>query len=306
MNELVELWEKPQAEEIYMIAGWEQWADAGNVSSGLPGYLIHHTDARKIGSMNPDGYYLFQVPGTHDFLRPEVSLEEGYRKTMSRRENNFYYSGDERKGLVIFLGDEPHMNAERYAAAFFDTVQSLGVKRVVALGGVYGSMPYRLERDVSCAYSIWGMKEELERYAVRFSDYQGGATISTYLADLAEERSIEFVSFYAFVPAYDFSELSNMVQGVRIENDFKAWYELMRRVNHMFDLGLDLSELEKQSDELVDSMDAKINELDRQIPQIKIKEYIEKLTGEFNEMSFLPLDDVWERALDDLFEDIQD
>jgi hypothetical protein len=45
MSELVELWEKPSAART-MIAGWHQWADAGSVSSGLPQYLIDHTDAR--------------------------------------------------------------------------------------------------------------------------------------------------------------------------------------------------------------------------------------------------------------------
>jgi hypothetical protein len=29
MNEPLDLWEKPAAEEVYLIAGWEQWADAG-------------------------------------------------------------------------------------------------------------------------------------------------------------------------------------------------------------------------------------------------------------------------------------
>ena len=47
MNELVDLREKPLAEEIYIIAGWQQWADAGAVSSGLPPYLIEHTHARQ-------------------------------------------------------------------------------------------------------------------------------------------------------------------------------------------------------------------------------------------------------------------
>ena len=35
MNDWVKLRAKPEEEEIYMIAGWEQWADAGSVSSGL-------------------------------------------------------------------------------------------------------------------------------------------------------------------------------------------------------------------------------------------------------------------------------
>ena len=114
MDELVELREKPVAEEIFMIAGWHQWADAGAISSGLPQYLIDHTGARKIGDIKPDGFYLFQVPGTHHLLRPEIKLDEGYRQELASRTNEFFYTGNDRRGLLIFLGEEPHLNAEQY------------------------------------------------------------------------------------------------------------------------------------------------------------------------------------------------
>ena len=51
MNDLIKLREKPEAKTKYMIAGWRQWADAGETSSGLPQYLIGQTKARKIGEI---------------------------------------------------------------------------------------------------------------------------------------------------------------------------------------------------------------------------------------------------------------
>lgn len=303
MNDLVEFWEIPTAGELYMIVGWHQWADAGNVSSGLPQYLIDQTGARKIGEIKSDGFYLFQIPGTHHFLRPEIKLDEGYRRELHDRKNEFFYSGNDEKGLVVFLGEEPHLNVERYASAFFDAVEELRVKRVAAIGGVYGAMPYDKDREISCVYSLPEMKEELAEYAVKFSNYEGGTTIGTYLADKAEQRGIEFFVFYAFVPAYDFSELSRQLQGIRIETDFKAWYDLMRRLNHMFDLGIALSDLARQSDELVSSMDSKIDELERTMPQLGVRDYVESLTKDFVEMPFMPLGEVWERELGDLFGD---
>ncbi|MBM4466982.1 MAG: hypothetical protein FJ014_15750 [Chloroflexi bacterium] len=306
MNDLVELWEKPVADEIHMIVGWHQWADAGAVSSGLPQYLIDQTGAGKIGEVKPNGFYLFQIPGTHHFLRPEIKLDEGYRKELRTRKNEFFYSGDDSKGLVVFLGDEPHLNVERYAEAFFYAVEELGVKRVAAVGGVYGAMPYDKDREISCVYSLPEMKEELAEYAVKFSNYEGGTTIGTYFVDRAEQSEVEFLVFYAFVPAYDLSQLSTHLQGLRIENDFKAWYDLTRRLNHMFDLEIDLSDLRRRSDELTSSMDYKIDELKRAMPQLKIREYVEGLSRDFVEMPFMPLGEVWERELGDLFEDMED
>jgi hypothetical protein len=91
-----------------------------------------------------------------------------------------------------------------------------------------------------------------------------------------------------------------------VEKDFKAWNDLMRRFNHMFHLGLDLSDLDQKSAELLESMDTKIREVDRRLPQLKVREYMDKVAGEFTERPFMPLSDVWERELRDLFEDLED
>jgi predicted ATP-grasp superfamily ATP-dependent carboligase len=303
MNNLIDLWDKPAAGK-YMIAGWHQWADAGDISSGLPQYLLEHTGARKIGQIKPYNFYLFQIPGTHHLLRPVVKLAEGHAESLERRRNEFFYTGDDEKGFLIFLGEEPHQNEDGYAAAFFDAVEELGVRKVATVAGVYGAMPYDKDRNVSCVYSLPRMKDKLSRYAVKFSDYEGGATISMYLAHEAEAREIEFFRFCAYVPSYDFSKLSTLVQPVSIDRDFKAWYDVMIRLDHMFGLALDLSDLEKRSDKLISEWDAKIAQVERTMPQLEVKEYMKKVSAEFSEMSFEPLSDVWAEALGDLFDEL--
>ena len=303
MSELLELWEKPAAGK-YMIAGWHQWADAGNVSSGLPKYLIDETQARKIGEIKPDGFYLFQIPGTHHFLRPVIKLDEGHREELRGRRNEFFYSGDDERGFLIFLGEEPHQNEEQYAEAFLDAIEELGVQRVAIVAGVHGPMPYDKNREISCVYSLPGMKEELSKYAVKFSNYEGGATIGIYLADRAEQRGIEIVVFYAMVPAYDFSKGLVTVQRMAMEEDFKAWYDLMIRLKFMFKLDLDLSDLERRSEELISEWDSKIDQLEKEMPQLGVRAYMEKVNRDFTEVSFVPLSDVWEEELGHLLEDL--
>ena len=304
MGDAIKLWEKPMAEEIFMIAGWHQWADAGSISSGLPRYLIDQTQAKKIGEIKADGFYLYQIPGTHHLLRPEIKLEEGQLAHLKTRTNEFYYTGNESKGLVIFLGTEPHLDIDRYAAELFDGVEALGVKRVAAVGGVYGSLPHEKDRAVSCSYSLPQMMDEMMEYAVQFSNYEGGASIGSYFLECALRRKLEYLVFYAFVPAYDLSQFSSLLQGMSIDHDFKAWYDLMRRFNYMFGLEFDLTELEQQSAELLDSMNEKIREIEKRLPQINIREYMQKVADEFTENPFMPLGDVWEEGLGDLFEDI--
>jgi proteasome assembly chaperone (PAC2) family protein len=301
MSDAVELQERPTAQEIYMFAGWRQWADAGSTSSGLPQYLIEQTGAQKIGSISSDGFYLFQIPGTHDLVRPIVRFNEGYPKSLQTRDNELYYAEKDERGILIFLGDEPHLDIERYVEAFLHIVRSFDVKRIVSFGGVYGELPYNKDRFISSIYSLPRLKEELEDMAVNLSDYHGGASVGSYICRRAGEQEIEFVSFYAFVPAYDFSTVSQMANSIRIENDFMAWLGIMRRVNHMLHLNLDLSDLEHKSDNLIEVFDSKIEELDSEAPQLGVRDYINRLSDEFKETSFTPLDDVWEQELRRLF-----
>ncbi len=305
MDERVQLWETPTNSEMVMIAGWHQWADAGSISSGLPAYLIEKLDTRKIGEISRDRFFLFQMPGAHHLLRPEVHTKEGVVQDMRIIKTELYYTELGGKGLLIFLGEEPHVNEEEYAEAFFDIVEQLGVKRVIAVGGVYGAMPYNKDRDISCVFSMEEMRKEMEDYAVRFSNYEGGTTIGSYLAYHAGQRQQEYICFHGFVPAYDFGQVMLPAQSVRIEDDVKAWYDIMRRADFMFHLGMDLSELRIQSDELIHSMEEQLEELSQQAPQLDVQSYLQKLDEEFTENPFMPLDDVWERELGDLLDDLE-
>jgi predicted ATP-grasp superfamily ATP-dependent carboligase len=302
MSDLIELWERPAAGK-YMIAGWRQWADAGAVSSALPQYLIDQTGARKIGQIRSDGFYLFQIPGTHHLLRPVVNLNEGHREAIEENRNEFYYAGDDKAGFLIFLGEEPHQDEQEYADAFFDIVEELGVQRVASVAGVYGAMPYDKNRDVSSVYSLPEMKDELEDYAVRFSNYEGGATISMYLAHRAARRGMQFFRFCVFVPSYDFSRGSVLAQRMAIEEDYKAWHDLMTRLNHMFHLNVDLSDLEERCHKLVSDWDAQIDELESKMPQLGVRAYLEKVNRDFTEVTFVPLSDVWAEQLGRLLDD---
>jgi len=285
--------------DVVMVAGWRQWADAGAVSSGLPLYLIQQTSAEHIATLNPDGYYLFQFPGTHDLVRPIVQFERGFPISLQAHTNEAYMAPDGR--LLIFLGEEPHMDVERYVQNFLDLAKSLGVKRIIGMGGVYGETPFDRERNISAMYSLPQMRAEVERYGVSLSDYQGGASIESYICRRAGERGMEFVAFYAFVPAYDFTELVQTSSAVRIENDFASWLGVMRRIRHMFKLDLDLGDLEQMSKNLIDLMNNKLDEIEEAAPGLGVRDYLANLSAGFQETTFDPLDEVWEQEVRRLF-----
>jgi proteasome assembly chaperone (PAC2) family protein len=302
----VDLWEEPRARNIYMIIGWRQWADAGSVSSGLPEYLVKHTHARQIGTIPPDGFYLFQLPGTHDLLRPVVRFERGHPTSLDTPHNDLYYTGNNQRGLVILCGDEPHVDVERYTASILHVARKLNIQRIISLGGVYGELPYEHERTIHGIVSRPELRGEMERLAIGLSDYQGGASIGSYLCRRAGDQDIDMIGFYAFVPAYDFSSVETVGGLIRVENDYTAWLGIMRRLNYMFSLKLNLADLEKRSRQLHQAMDDKMEEIQQAAPQFGLREYLQRLAEEHEEVVFNPDDEFWEEKLRDLFDNLDD
>ncbi len=306
MSDWIEIMDKPNREPMVMVAGWHQWADAGSVSSGLPEYIIHKTRARRIGKMKAEGFYLFQIPGTHDLLRPIVKFDQGYPEDLQSHNNEFYYAENLSIGLIIFLGYEPHLDIERYVHGLLEAARFWGVSRIVGLGGVYGELPYDKERLVSCTYSLKRLKSELENLGVSFSDYHGGASVGSYVCRRALDLGMEYIGLYAFVPNYDFSRYTQVGSTVRIENDFTAWLGLMKRINHILHLDFDLQDLQAKSEQLKRLMDEKIEELDQSAPEAGVKDYFRQLSEEYVENTFEPLEDIWEDEIRKILNRLED
>ena len=213
---------------------------------------MQRSKAQRIGRINNHGFYLYQIPGTHDLVRPVVKFDNGYPRSLESRSNELFFTRSGECGVVIFLGDEPHLDIDRYSNALFDVAGTLKVERIVGLGGVYGELPFDRERIVSCNFSLRRMAGEFARLAVSLSDYHGGASIGSYMCSRAGERELEYAGMHALVPTYDFSNIGKLANTIRIENDFTAWLGVMKRINFMLRTDFALDDLEEKSRKLVE------------------------------------------------------
>ena len=246
--------------------------------------------------------YPFQVAGTHDTYRPKTSYLEGLPASPFQRENGFYDAGN---GLIIFLGEEPWLQVEPYASAFFQGIRELGISETVVVEGVNGAAPPDLERRITCVYSKAEMKMPLERFGVQFSSYgsQGsrGPTIAMALVTLAhyEYRDVEMFRLGAMAPLYPFTTRDS--EQVGIKNDHQSYYDIMRRVRSIFGLELDLSELqvmgESESRELAERL-VQISEANSEAKQL-----IDKIRDDFVYTPFVEPVNL-DPALDDALNDI--
>ncbi len=307
-DELVIFEQKPAAN--YVIAGWRrQWSNGGRISSGLPRYLIEKLSAKKIGELGPQVStmcYPFQVAGTHDAFRPVAAFNEGLPSENMHRENYFFDAGN---GLIIFLGEEPWYRLDIYVKGFFEAIKELGIKQTVAVEGVNGPAPPDLERRITCAYSKAAMKEDLERFGLQFSSYgsdgRRGPTIGMALVSMAhyDYPDIEVFRLGAMAPLYPL--LSSNNQQLGITRDHRSFYDIMRRLNAMFDLTVDLNELKSladgESQELQTNLE-KLSESSREAKQV-----IEQVRAEFNYTPFeqrVELDPALDQTLEDILRNL--
>ena len=307
-DELVIFEQKPAAN--YVIAGWRrQWSNGGRISSGLPRYLIEKLSAKKIGELGPQVStmcYPFQVAGTHDAFRPVAAFQEGLPSENMHRENYFFDAGN---GLIIFLGEEPWYRLDIYVKGFFEAIKELGIKQTVAVEGVNGPAPPDLERRITCAYSKAAMKEDLERFGLQFSSYgsdgRRGLTIGMALVSMAhyDYPDIEVFRLGAMAPLYPL--LSSNNQQLGITRDHRSFYDIMRRLNAMFDLTVDLNELKSladgESQELQTNLE-KLSESSREAKQV-----IEQVRAEYNYTPFeqrVELDPALDQTLEDILRNL--
>lgn len=307
-DELIIFEQKPTAN--YIIAGWRrQWSNGGRISSGLPRYLIEKLSAKKIGELGPQVStmcYPFQVAGTHDAFRPVAAFEEGLPSESMHRENYFFDAGN---GLVIFLGEEPWYRLDIYIQGFIEAIKELGIKQTVAVEGVNGPAPPDLERRITCAYSKASMKENLERFGLQFSSYgsdgRRGPTIGMALVSMAhfEYPDVEIFRLGAMAPLYPL--LSSNNQQLGITRDHRSFYDIMRRLNAMFDLTVDLNELkglaDAESQELQTNLE-KLSESSREAKQV-----IEQVRSEYSYTPFeqrVELDPALDQTLEDILRNL--
>ena len=265
----------------FMIAGFNQWANAGNVSSGIPEYLIEKLHARKLGYIRKDDFYIFQLPGSHFFFRPPVKYVDGYEEDYEEEPiNDFYYSEISGKNLIIFIGTEPNKREDVYVNTLLDGAKDLGVNRIIVPAGVGGEVPFDKERLVNCTYSLKYLKEELITYAVTFSDYDKNATIGMVINHYCKERGIESVRFSARTPSYQFP--------LSINTDKRAMYDILRRIRYMFGINLDLSDLEKESKQQISEFENSLKSLRMENTELEpqLTTYLMQIGEGFEELSF--------------------
>ncbi len=266
--------EKPMLRHPYMVCGISGWVDGGEAATGSIQYLVRKLEAKGFAEIPTNRFHIFQVPGQLS-LRPHIKIEDGILKEHRFPQNQFFYwvNPNADNDLILFLGTEPNLNWEEYADAILGVAEELAVIRIYLLGGVLDKTPHTREPGVSCACSSDQLKEEMRKYSVQFSNYEGPGSFSTTLLRICQDRQGQMVSLTTratYYPEFD----------IIIPHNPKAIRAVVSRLNHLLRLNLDSSDLDKQAEEF----EAKLSFMASQNPAFRT--YVEELEKDFIEVKY--------------------
>ena len=186
-----------------LLMGFSGWMDGGNISTGTVKFLVEQLDAQKLADIEPEGFYIYNFPGSMELaamFRPHTRIRDGLVELCDMPRNTFFL--DEENDLILFAGKEPNLRWAEYADCIFSLCHQFDVKTIYFIGSVAGLVPHTRQPRFSCSVSDEELKEKMNRYGVRLSNYEGPASIVTHLTVRAKQEQVSMTTFVAEIPAY--------------------------------------------------------------------------------------------------------
>jgi proteasome assembly chaperone (PAC2) family protein len=250
----LKIYERPKFNNPRMLLGFSGWMNGGEVSIGTVKCLIDKLDAQRFAEIEPTGFYIYSFPGSMEItalFRPHTQIKDGIIKSCEIPTNTFYYN--KQSNLILFLGKEPNLNWEEYTECILSVCAEFGVEIIYFIGSVAGLVPHTREPRLFCSVSQAGLKDKFQHYGVKFTNYEGPASIITYLTSNCSNRDIKMVSLVAAIPAY--------VQG----SNPKCIEAVTRRIAGMLELEINFDDLTSISEEF----EKKLHEVVQEQPELE-------------------------------------
>jgi proteasome assembly chaperone (PAC2) family protein len=184
----------PQLKDPMLIAGFDGWGNALNVSQGTADYLIRKMNAAPFARINADLFYRY------DQARPVARIENGILKGLDTP-GGAYYTARSVRDLIVLSAGEPSLRWHQFVDTMMDLCREAGVKTLITLGSMYDHTLHT-DRAISAIASSRDFSAELERLNVQAIDYRGPSAIHTLIQHEAQMRGIECASIWCHCPFY--------------------------------------------------------------------------------------------------------
>lgn len=187
----------PTLHDPLLVAGFEGWGNALNLSKGMAEYLIEKLQATPFAKINPDLFYRF------DENRPLVHIQDGILKDIQPPGGTLFATVNTpgKRDLIILRAHEPHLSWFRFADAILDLCEKTGVKTIIALGSMYDNVLHT-DTIISGLASKEGILARLQEEKVMPVNYKGPSAIHSTLLSEALQRGVDCISLWCHCPYY--------------------------------------------------------------------------------------------------------
>ncbi len=121
-----------------LVAAFRGWNDAASAASGAISFLTERHHAERIGGVDPEDFFDFQV------TRPHIDLSDPAASTLTWPETEIAVARPEgaSRDLILVTGPEPSMRWRTFCGLLLDGADALGVRLVVTLGSLLADVPH--------------------------------------------------------------------------------------------------------------------------------------------------------------------
>jgi proteasome assembly chaperone (PAC2) family protein len=234
----IHLEETPIVKEPVLIAGFDGWGNAMDVSKGMASYLVRKLKGESFATLNADLFYRY------DENRPVVLIEEGVLKDIAPPGGTFYaaHSSPREVDIIILKAQEPNLRWNYFGEQLLSLFQELGVRTIITLGSMYDNVLHS-DTIISGIASDAALTTRLRDMEVLPINYQGPSAVHSTIQAAAERRGIPCMSLWCHCPYYlqgatHFGLLSHLgtlvstLAGFDLDTDELdvSWKELNRQI----------------------------------------------------------------------------
>lgn len=241
--------EIPELKSPILIAGFDGWGNAMDVSTETVLFFIKECNAQSFARLDSDQFYRY------DASRPVVSIEAGVMKHFLPPSGIFYAAATPPRSndLVLFRAEEPNLNWNRFVAGLMSLCRSMSVSTVITLGSMYDSV-LPSDRIISGIASQTEHFEELNVRGMVPISYQGPSAVHSLIHREAEKAGISSISLWSHCPYY--------LQGT---THYGILSNLARLLSSICLVDVDTSQI----DERWDRLDIQIRQLIEDSPELQ-------------------------------------
>jgi proteasome assembly chaperone (PAC2) family protein len=227
----LEMDEVPALHSPILVMAFGGWNDAGQAATLAVRFLADRWSAKRFASVDPEEFFDFTT------ARPRVRLTPDSQRELEWPSNTFFYHEADpalSRDFVLLLGTEPQLKWRAFTEVLLQVAQRCGVTLVTSLGAFLGETPHSRSVPLTGFATDPGLTAKLEGLHVTPTRYEGPTGIVGTIHDACRKRRLAAVSLWAAVPHY-----------LGATENPKGAAALVRSLDTLFDLGLDLSKFEK-------------------------------------------------------------